>query len=311
MITSIFRKSTLLNNSLVVILLLVFFFLFQTSDFSYVSTSNSIEEIIARILLLLGSMFLVNFIAKRNNLTKDSTFSIFLFLLFILIFPRILENTRILFANFFMLLAMRKIVSLQTLSNSKQKIFDASMWIFVASLFHFWGILFIVLLYISIIFHVSRDFRNWLIPFVAFCVTAVIFLLAALVFNDKWIGYILVQTKANFDLNYFTKNYQNLAISLYAVITVYFLMAMIFTITKKPLVIQASYKKMIFAIIIGMLVFLISPEKNNTLLFFTLFPLAIIGTNNIEYSKNKIYQDVIMFVLVASCVFCFFYTIIA
>jgi len=239
-------------------------------------------------------------------LTKDSSYTILFFLLFLLLFPSVFNNSNLLFANFFLLLSMRRLISLQTLKAPKEKIFDASMWIFIASLFHFWCILFIVLVYISIIFHASRDYRNWLLPFVAFFATAVVFVLAALVFDKTWIDHILSQTQMNFELNYFVNNYQNAALSFYVVIALYFVFSMIVSLTNRPLILQASYKKMIFGFLIGAIVFALSPEKNNAMLLFTFMPLSVMGTNNIEYSQNKMYQEIVLLLLIVGSFFAFF-----
>jgi len=306
MITSIFKKSTILNYSLVAILLLIFFFLFQSSDLIFSESTTNFSNKGILIALLLGAFFLVNFIVKKNGLTKNSSYTILFFLLFLLFFPTILNDSNLLFANFFLLLAIRRLISLQTLKAPKEKIFDASIWIFIASLFHFWCILFILLVYISIIFHVSRDYRNWLLPFVAFFTTAVIFLLSAFLFDKTWISHILSQTQTNFQLEYFTNNYQNIALSLYVVIAVYFLFAMIFSLTNRPLILQASYKKMIFGLIIGVVVFLISPIKSNMMLVFTFLPLSVMTTNNIEYSQSKMYQEIVLLLLILAGFFCFF-----
>jgi hypothetical protein len=76
--------------------------------------------------------------------------------------------------------------------------------------------------------------------------------------------------------------------------------------SNKPLVIQASYKKMIFAFLIGIAVFLFSPEKNNTLLLFTFMPLSVMCTNNVEYSKSKMYQEIVLWLMLVGSVLCFF-----
>lgn len=306
MITSVFKKSTLVNNALVIVLLLLFFFMYQSSDFLRTISSHGFSKTATLVLLLLASLFLVNFTVKKNNLTKNSAYTILFFLLFLLIFPSIFNNSNLLFANFFLLLAMRRLISLQTLKAPKEKIFDASMWIFIACLFHFWCILFILLIYISIIFHVSRDYRNWLLPFVALFVTAVIFLCSALVFDKTWISHILNQTQTNFELDYFTNNYQNIALSFFVVIALYFLFSLIFSLTNKPLILQASYKKMIFGFIIGVTIFLISPEKNNEMLIFTFMPLSIMCTTNIESSQNKMYKEIVLLLLILGCVFSYF-----
>lgn len=306
MITSIFKKSSILNYGLIIILVLASFFIFQNSDLGNKMAGNTLTANLLSLILLLTSFFLVNFIVKKNGLTKASSYTILFFLLFLLLFPVVFNQSNLLFANFFLLLAMRRLISLQTLKAPKEKIFDASMWIFIASLFHFWSILFILLVYISIIFHVSRDYRNWLLPFVAFVTTAVVFLLAALYFDKTWIDHILKQTQTHFELDYFTNNYQNAALSFYVVIALYFLFSMVFSLTNRPLILQASYKKMIFGFLIGSVVFILSPDKNNAMLLFTFFPLAVMTTNNIEYSQNKMYQEIVLLLLITGSFFAFF-----
>jgi hypothetical protein len=54
----------------------------------------------------------------------------------LILFPSVFNNSNLLVANFFLLLAIRRMISLQTLKAPKEKIFDASIWIFIASLFH-------------------------------------------------------------------------------------------------------------------------------------------------------------------------------
>ena len=306
MITSVFKKSTLVNTILIFVFLLVFFFLYQTSDLILVASVKDVSNIASRILLLFASFFLVSFTVKKNNLTKDSSYSVLFFLLFLIIFPSILISSNLLFANFFLLLAIRRLISLQTLKTPKEKVFDASMWIFIASLFHFWCILFILLVYISIFFHVSRDYRNWLLPFIAFFATATIFMVAALAFDQTWINHLQYQMQTNFELDYFTNHYQNIALSFFVVIGLYFLLSLIFSLTNKPLVMQASYKKMIFGFLIGVTIFLISPEKNNALFIFTFMPLSVMCTTNIEYSQKQIYQELVLLFVIVGSSLCFF-----
>ena len=306
MITSVFKKSTIVNYALIGILVVVFFFLNQKNNLLLVKTAHTFLKTVTSLLLLFISFFMVNFTVKKNNLTKDSSYTILFFLLFLMIFPSILNDRNLLFANFFVVLAIRRLISLQTLKDPKEKIFDASMWIFIAALFHFWCILFIILVYISIIFHVSRDYRNWLLPFIAFVATAVIFMFSALVIDKSWISHILNQTQTNLKLDYFTNNYQNMALSFFAVVGLYFVFSMVFSLTNKPMILQASYKKMIFGFLIGVTIFLISPEKNNSMLLFTFMPLSVMCTTNIEYSQNKMYQEIVLSLLILGGFFSFF-----
>lgn len=306
MITSVFKKSTPINYSFIGILMVFVFFTYQFQDTKWTSSLFEIAKKSALLLILFASLFTANFIVKKNALTKDSAYTIFFVLIFLMFFPNVLNNYKLIVSNFFILLAMRRLVSLQTLKAPKEKIFDASLWIFVASLFHFWAILFILLVYISIIFHVSRDYRNWLIPFVALFSSSIIFVFYALLFDKEAIDVYLQSEVINLQVDYFTNNYQNIAFSIYAVFAVFFVLPYLFTLTNKPLNLQASYKKVLLAFFIGIAIFFISANKSNEVLVYTFLPMAIMATNTIEYLQNKIQQEIILFVSIICCVFCFF-----
>ena len=142
MITSVFKKSTPLNFALVVILMLVFFSMHQIQDLSWLSSGFLILKKGATFIILLASVLLIDFIARRNALSKESSYTIFFYFLFLLFFSSVFDNINLIISNFFILLALRRLISLQSLKASKEKIFDASLWIFLATLFHFWSTLF-------------------------------------------------------------------------------------------------------------------------------------------------------------------------
>ena len=306
MITSVFRKSTPLNFSLVVILMLVFFLLFQFQDLSWTNSFFSVLQKGGLFLFVVASVFITDFVAKKNGLSKDSTYTIFFYFLFLLFFPSVLNNMNVLISNFFILLALRRLISLQSLKASKEKIFDASLWIFLATLFHFWSIIFIVLVFISIIFHVSRDYRNWILPFIAFFIAVIMFLLFATVINLNVIEYILKSVQINFKIDYFTNNYQNGALSIYATVALFFLVSMFATLSNRPQLLHTSFKKIIASFFIGVIIFLISDNKSNDLLLFTFAPLAILATSHIEMPQLKLKQEMVLFVLITCSLFAFF-----
>ena len=180
-------------------------------------------------------------------MSKDSAYTALFYFLFLLFFPSVLNNISLLISNFFILLAIRRTVSLHSLKASKEKIFDASIWVFIAALFHFWSILFIVLIFISVLFHVARDYRNWFLPLLAFCAVAIIFVLSALYFHTHWIDRLFSQSMVDFRLNYFTNNYQNVALSIYATIGLFFVISLLLSMSNRPLILHPTYKKILSA----------------------------------------------------------------
>jgi hypothetical protein len=306
MITSVFKKSTPLNLILVVILMLVFFLIYQFQDFTWTNSAISIFQKAGLFVILLGSVFITNFVAKRNGLSKDSSYTIFFYFLFLLFFPSALDNAKLIASNLFILLALRRLISLQSLKASKEKIFDASLWIFVAALFHFWSILYIVLVFISIIFHVSRDYRNWILPFIAFFIVGILFLVFSITFDKSIIEFVSAHAATNFQLNYFTNNYQNGAFSIYLTVALFFIISMLASLSSRPLLLHASFKKIIASFFIGIVIFLISPDKSNDLLLFTFAPLAIMATSHIEMKQLKLKQEMVLAVLILCSLFAFF-----
>lgn len=306
MITSVFRKSTPLNYSLVVILILVFFFLFQFQDSSWMSSSFLTFQKLSLLCFIFASFFLINFIVKKNGLSKDNGYSIFFYLLFILFFPTIFNNPNVIYANFFILLALRRLISIQSLKASKEKIFDASFWILIASLFQFWCILFLILVFISIIFHVSRDYRNWVLPFIALMAVAVIFILISLIFHINAVEFFEKRAVMNFNIDYFKNNYENGALSIYVAVSLFFVFSMLTTLSNRPQIVHSSYKKIVACFFIATLVFIVSPNKSNDLLLFSIAPLSMLASSHVEYIQQKLNNEIVFYVLIACSLFTFF-----
>ncbi|MRX39311.1 hypothetical protein GJU43_08500 [Flavobacterium sp. LC2016-23] len=306
MITSVFRKSTPLNYSLVVILILVFFFLFQIQEPSWMSSSFLAFQKMSLLCFVFASFFLINFIVKKNGLSKDNGYSIFFYLLFLLFFPTIFNDPNVIYANFFLLLALRRLISLQSLKASKEKIFDASFWILVASLFQFWCILFLILVFISIIFHVSRDYRNWVLPFIALLAVAVIFLLISLIFHIDAIEFFEKRAVVDFRLDYFKNNYENGALSIYTAVALFFVFSILSTFSNRPQIVHSSYKKIIACFFIAVIVFIVSPNKSNDLLLFSIAPLTMMASSHVEYMQQKLNNEIVFYVLIACSLFTFF-----
>ncbi|WP_276379268.1 DUF6427 family protein [Flavobacterium sp. H4147] len=306
MITSVFKKSTPLNYSLVVILILVFFFMFQIRETSWINSYFTIFQKVSLLCFIMASFFMVNFIVKKNGLTKDNGFAIFFYLLFVLFFPTIFNNANVVYANFFLLLALRRLISLQSLKSSKEKIFDASFWIFVASLFQFWSILFLILVFISIVFHVSRDYRNWVLPFVALLAVAIIFLMISLMFHIDIVEFFQTRAVIDFKIDYFKNNYENGALSIYTAVALFFVFSMLTTLSNRPQIVHSSYKKIVACFFIAAAVYLISPDKSNDLLLFSIAPLTIMAASHVEYMQQKLNNEIVFYVLILCSLFTFF-----
>lgn len=301
MITSVFSKSRPINYILITSLLVICFTLYQfQSNFNTITTLEIGKKIVL-LFLLIGSLFITNFITKKNGLSKDNSYTFLLFFVFFILFPKTLSNGGLILSNAFILLALRRLISMQSLITPKEKIFDASLWVFMAALFHFWSILFILLVFVSIIFHVSRDYRNWIIPFIAFFAIIIITVLFSLMFDPGFIRNYINQIAIDFDLKYIENIFQNIALTIYIITALVAFVTMMLILTNKSLNLQSSYKKIIFAFVIGLVIFFISPNKDNSYLIFTFVPVSIMLTNYLEtIDKYWIKESILGIIITAS-----------
>jgi len=305
MIASLFSKTRPINYALVLIMLFSCFFLYQFQVPTVNFTTGDLFSKIFVFLLLLLSFFLVNFISLKNALTQNDNYAILLFLVFILLFPSVLNNIKIVLSNVFLLLALRRLISLKTLSSSKEKIFDASFWIFLSAIFHFWSILYIILVFISIIFHSGKEYKNWILPFVSFLCVWILYIATSLfLFGNYSINKAVFQVSFNFFD--FKDVYQNMALSLFVSISVLFFASQTIDYQNKPLNMQSSYKQVYFAFLLAVGIYVFSANKSNDLLLYTFAPLAILGANMFEKMENSIYKEVSLYLLLGVGLFFFF-----
>ena len=305
MIASVFSKTRPFNYLVIGILSLVFFIMKTISTASADATWFYYAEELGLFLLVFASIFLTNFIALKNGLTKSNNYALLLFFVFLLFFSSIFQNKNIIISNFLLLLALRRLISLKSLLSTKEKIFDASFWILLAALFHFWSIFYIVLVFIAIILHVSKDYRNWVIPFIALFAVTILFFLANSLLDNSLMSTLLSKTYVSFDFYYFDNIYQRLALALFTSLSLFAFVLHVFDIPNKALNMQSSHKTILFSFILGVGIYVLSANKNNGSLAFCFAPLAIIGANFIEKIENDLVKEIVVYSLLAFGVFFF------
>ncbi|MEX0275021.1 MAG: hypothetical protein AB3N16_11655 [Flavobacteriaceae bacterium] len=184
MISSFFDKTKPITFVVVLVFLAIFFVLSQifltTSDFT---PAFLVKKTVVFAILAL-SVFLVDFISKRNRLTGANAFPMAFFVLLLVMFPRDLTDDNVIICNFFLLLAIRRVISIRSLRNVRLKIFDATLWILVSSLFYHWSLLFMIGVFVAIYIYEPKKLGNWVVPLSAFGTFALIGVALAILLGD-------------------------------------------------------------------------------------------------------------------------------
>lgn len=301
MIKAIFNKSKPINLIFTSLMLLFGFLLMMLK--SEQSGQSSLLNSVLVIFLAILSALLTDFIVKRNKLSGQNSFVVFFFSLFFFYFWGANNDSSLLFANFFILLALRKIISLKSQITITKKIFDAGICIAVASLFYFWSILFFIVLYFGIAIYAANYLKNWLVPVLGVFVVCINMTAYELVVNNQFFDLLTGVIDTNFNL---LNNKVN------GVIVGFFLMISIVSILFLPsrtrLMLQKnklSYFVLIVALLVAVVLFLIAPNKSKETLLFLYFPLAVVFTCFFEKIKNPLIKSLVLYsMILISVVLC-------
>ena len=253
--------------------------------------------------VVISSIFVLDFLVNKNKLSKKNGYEILIYSLLLAVFPITMQIGNMLLANFFILLALRRIISLRSHLKVKKKLFDAAFWIAIASLFYFWSILFFALIIASLIFYSLSHFKNWIIPLVGLLVVIIITTSFSFVFYDdiSVLSNVLDEVSLNFD-NYDTKEFI-LALTIITILSVWALLFFMIHIKQKPKAYRSSYILVIIAFLVGLAVVLVTPNKNGSELLFLYPSITIIVSNYLETIQKRWMAELYMWLLILTPIF--------
>ncbi|MDF4201498.1 DUF6427 family protein [Maribacter sp. SA7] len=294
MISSIFEKTKPVNF----IILLVFLFLFYWSVQFYLfdlSMSNvEIAPSIGILTILLFSVFVVDFVVKRNKLTGTNSFAILFFTLLFVVFPETLGDNNAIFTSFFLLLAMRRLLSIKSLKNIKLKIFDAGLWICISSVFYEWALLYLLLVFAAIYIYDPKNIRNWLVLLsVGFCFFMILY--GTLVLLDKP-NFIFdhYDFAIDYDAIFPIKWWTSLKMTLYGLFNMALAFSAFVNLSKSGVGKVIIMRLIAFSFVIGLIVNILVTTENNNAVMITFFPSVVFIVNYLESIKKPKLLELIL-----------------
>ncbi|WP_034042322.1 DUF6427 family protein [Wocania ichthyoenteri] len=298
MITSIFNKSKPINFTIVFFITLLAFIVFHVKHVEAPITVSFFFKNTLLFLVCYVSVLALSFIVEKNSLTQKNNFEIVLYSLFLLALPQAVSSPDIIFANFFVLLGYRRIISLRSQINVNKKLFDAAFWFGIAALFYFWAILFFVLIIITLLLYTDSSIRHWLIPFTGLLTVFLISISISIIWHDRFFGIFssLPEVSYNFS-DYNLMQYVVIITMLFS----FGMWASIFyikNIKQKKKAFRPSYYVVLFAVFIGFLIIVFAPNKNGSEFLFLFAPLAIIIANYIEIIEEKWFKELFLSVII-------------
>ena len=285
MITRFFRISKPFHYVLFFGALILVYFL-QRGNYLYTAKHLNFLLELAIFSSFLGSIFLMIFIITKNKLTQNNSFAALYFSLFILLVPESIAEPKVIFSNMFVLLASRRILSVQTKINLKKKYFDAGIWLTLATVFYVWAILYFIPLLVTIFLWKTDQIKHLFVIIFGALSVFVVALISNIIFNTDLPGLVFEPPSKGFDF------YSSLSIQLKASIALISIIGISsFFATFKQLVFKNLQTRSLFITVYlifltSVFIFLLSYDKIPETFLFLTFPLAIIAANFTQMQKT-------------------------
>lgn len=298
MISSFFGKTKPINYIVLAIFLFLFYFTNAFLGHGAEKIDGNLPLELLTFGVLLMAIFIINQTVKTEKVTDFNSYAMLFFVLLVIAFSENLSQKNAIFTNFFLLLALWRLLSIRSIGSVKHKIFDASLLIAVASLFYDWALAFLILVFVAINIYDRKTFKNWLVPFVGL---ATIFVIAFTVL------------KLNGSLEFFREHYRFplgifKARSVFEVLNIKALVYILFALLAAFVVFLRlrnvgggkllQLRIILLAFVLGVAITLLTPVDASPVLI-TFFPAAVFMTNYFEAIKKPKLQEVVLVLCMA------------
>ncbi len=294
MISSIFGKTKPINH---IIVLTFLFLLYWIVHFFVSANTNTNEQLLLKtfvLTVLLFSVFVVNFIVKRNKMTGPNSFAMLFYAMLMLVFPETLSDNNAILCSFFILLATRRLISVRSLKNIKLKIFDATLWVLISSLFYEWALLFLLLVFAAIYIYEPKNIRNWMVPltgiFAFFTIAYCILILA----NNTSFLLEHYTFDLTFNVSYFLDWGNSSKFIIYVFIVLFTTVFSFLKLGKTGLGKIVTMRLAVLSFILGILLKTLVSTPGADPLMVTFFPAVIFITNYVESIQRANIKEVVL-----------------
>lgn len=298
MLTSFFSKSKPVNTIVVIVYMSLGFIMANFSVSNKGFDVGRTLKLIGVWLLYIFTMFVLNFISQKNELTRRTSFKILLFASFTLAFPNALLNAEIIVTGVFIILAIRRVLSLRSGRHMERKLFDAALCIGFASLVFFWSYIYILVILVALLYYGRSSWRYWIIPFLPFVALSIL-----------TICYVLyIEADSSFIIDFIDDNsfdfgqYSQIKLLLPIAFIISFFFWTIGSFLKESaavsMALRPTYILVLVFALVALLFVVVVPGKNGREWYIFAIPFAIMATSFFENASSKWIAEVLLWIII-------------
>ena len=296
MITSVFKNSKPINSILVIVFVTLVFIV--SNYFVSRAELQSYGTDALKYLVSIFSLFVLDFIISKNKLTKKNNYAIMTFGLLFSVFPEVFLELDQMISNLFIMLALRRLISLHSKLSVKKKLFDAGFWIGMASFFETWALLFFLIIIVALIYHWQNDFKNLLVPFLGLATIWIIYISYCIVVYGVFLLPGIFKLYASLDFTPYNNPENILTLTIVASIYIWMTAFYFKALGEKNKKVRPSFFLIVWSSVIALLLAVISPIKNGSEFIFLLAPFSIIMANYLEITSERWFKELFVSLLI-------------
>jgi hypothetical protein len=297
MLSNFLSKSRPINYLLILLILVIFFFIGVFSDVNIKLDLISFGKILMNITALFFMVLLINFVVRKNTLTKDNSFSLFFIVIFFAMLPNTMKWSTIFLSNVFLLISLRRVFSLKNNVRTSIKIFDAGFWLGISILFYNNLILFWIVLLMGLVFYQRLNIKNVIISILGMITPIFLFYVYCLTFDQLPIFTQLFDFKINNSIVFYSDLSLLLPIMMLVSLTIWSIISITSEIHKISIKNKSSWFLLITNLWIAVLISFLKVDKNGGELIFLFFPTSVIWANYFQKEKDKMFRNFILYLI--------------
>lgn len=296
MLTSFFGKSKPINFILLSCVLLVGWFVALYKNHVTAFTATEIAKNIGVYLGILFLMLLLDFVLRKNDLSKNNTYGIFFLSFTIAAIPFVFKDIHIVIATVLLLLSLRRIFSFSSERNKQKKILDASIYIALAGLFYFYALLFFIVLYIALIRRISSEIKNLFIPVLGFASVFILTTTFYYIIEDSFAWFYTINYSINLDF----RTYNSIAILIPLTIVVTCIVWMgakaLITLPVIPKKERPNKFLLIVVMLVSIVIVLLTKVRTGAEILLLIPASAMLFSTYVQHSKEFVFKEIILWV---------------
>ena len=307
MLTSFFASSKPVHSIVVILYMITAFVIGNMEMILTGFTLQKIGIFLGSLLMYILAIVLFNFIVRKNELTGGSAYKLLLFATFTAAIPMVFVYPRILCAGVFVLLAIRRLMSLRSGLAIERKLYDASFWLTVATFCYFWSAIFFIPLFLGIFLYARTSWRYWLVPILGI-LTILLFMSCYVLYIESDQSYILDYVdEISFDFSRYGKLEVLIPLSFLSTVFLWGVWKYVAIMNAMAFSQRASYMLTISLALAALVIVLFSPDKSGAEWYFFIPALTIIASNYIEQSEGLVFKEFLLCIAVILPIVVYFF----